>query len=252
MVKIIKIVFPYILCGVLAILLYQKWDNKVIVNHPGIMATVAKAAKQYQDNEGRKHIAIAKNANAIKPKDFENVSPGYVDTAVKALKIAKTEIDQITKLLLISEGQRLLAEKVIDSMGVASYSHNGKHLTINLKNGYFSYKYHTGLVMVDYTKKTKFLGITLSRKSFTDFALADTAAYFTDNIQRITVDRYEAKPWLKFNAGAQYNVQNRLYGYGPGLQIEKGPLDLSLRQIYWPAQESWSTIISARLTLKSF
>jgi len=256
MSKLIKFLkfLPYLIIIVLGIILYMKWNQPVeeeVKSNP--MNTVAEVAKKFKDAAGANHIAIDKNANSVKPSDMSdpNKVPGFVDTASRALKIAKQEIDQITKLLFISEGKRLLAEKVIDSLGVESYVHNGKYLTLSYKNGYFDYRYRAGLDIVDYTKKTKFLGITFAKKSFTDFSLTDTAASFTGNVQRLTVDRREPQPWLKFNASYQYNLQDNAHGYGPGLRIDKGPLGLQVSQLYWPASQAWQTTVNAHLTLKN-
>lgn len=257
-----KTTIPYLICAILIFLLYTKWDQPVKIVRTEPIEVAAKIVKAFEDKNGVKHTVIEKNSNTITHSALEDptIVAGFVDTASTALKIAKSQIDQITKAYFTAVGENLKLEKRNDSLEGQVFEYRGKYLWAQFNpkkseefpNGKFSYRYNGDFNVVDYTKRTKLLGLTVSKKEFTDFYLSDTAAYLTGNIKRLTFEKFHKNKSIQLGAFSQYDLQRNIFGYGPSVRIEKGPFDVSINQVYWPIEKNWSTLFNAHFTIKSF
>src|SRR5207249_3670736 len=93
-------------------------------------------------------------------KEGTAIRIGLLDTASQALKIAKNQIDQVTKLNYGLSIENITLKKELDSAtGQLHYKYKDKYLTLDEKgtdslgNKLIDYTYDGDFTWVDYTKK---------------------------------------------------------------------------------------------------
>lgn len=174
--------------------------------------TTVKVETRYKDTSGDNHIVIDQKANTISDqalKEGSAVRIGLLDTVSTALKVAKDQIDMITKVNYTLSKTNFLLQRRIDSVTkkpVYNFSDNHLNYTeVGDSTRVGSYTYNGDLITTDYSKKKiPIIGRTFN---YTDIYSTDSS-FKINSVNRLTIE-HATKPWsVKLRAGALYNIDN--------------------------------------------
>lgn len=201
---------------------------------------VAKIVNTYIDTSGRAHTVIEKNANKITEKALKDgaVSIGILDTAAKALKIAKEQIDQLTNVNFQLSQNNLLLKRSVDKEVIRNDSlkkqvssfYKDKYLnmalvTDSLGNQYASYSVYANLKWLDYHKKK----VPLIGQDFyyTDFYSDNPNLKLVGDLQRVTIEHKLKTFGVKLKVSSIYNFYSKQLYPAIGTQVNIGRFDVT-------------------------
>lgn len=201
---------------------------------------VAKIVKTYTDTSGRAHTVIERDANKVTEKALKDgaVSVGILDTASKALKIAKEQIDQLTNVNFQLSQNNLSLRRSVDKevirndslkKQVSSYYKdkflNMSIITDSLGNQSASYSVYANLKWIDYHKKK--IPVIGQNFYYTDFWSDNPNLKLVGNLQRVTIEHATKNFGLKIKASSIYNFKTKQLLPGAGAQISLNRFDIS-------------------------
>lgn len=199
-----------------------------------VVKQAATIINTYIDKNNLNHSVISADSNRLSANWYDNgtaISGGLVDTVAQALGIAKKQLQEAVQISTTTEAAKLKAEKKIDSLQRLTYYYRDKYLQLAYRpakpgdttdNGQFDFKYNDSLNVVQYWKRSWFLG---AKKNYIDIFSNDPRTT-VNGIKRLVVEQKEPSFGLRVQAIANYNFSKQVVNVGPGLQFDFKRLSL--------------------------
>lgn len=253
---------PWVMLIVLSVSWYME-SRKLANEMPssGAVNSTVPIEKRYTDKEGNEHIVIQDGKNVITKAELKNPErpPNIIDSSAANLKIAKSEIQRVTRINTVTRDSLLKARSIINKLTkrVVAYEYNDKYVRLKytppvnydtLDQGTFDFAYNADLNIVQYQKRKWFLG---QKKSFIDISSNDPRTTIR-GVKQLTVEQEAPSFGLRLQLGANYNPATSNLGLGPAARVDLGRLSVQANYLYYNRLGRWYPGISANLDLIRF
>lgn len=237
----------------------EKAESQSVTNQK----TVSQAATiidHYIDSSKRNHVVISSDSNKLEQDWYKNgtaISGGLVDTVATALNIAKKQLQEVTQIASTTRAEKLQALKTIDSLKRITYYYKDKYLQLAYRpsksgdttdNGEFDFKYNDSLNVVQYWKKSWFLG---AKKSFIDIYSNDPRTT-VNGVKRLVVQQNQPNFGLRIQAVSSYSFSRKTLNLGPGIQFDFKRFSLVGSYYYDFDRSTWRPSVGARYDIVRF
>ena len=184
---------------------------------------------RYVDSSSGRHIPIKGDKNVLPSELYKNgtaIKGGLIDTVASALEIARKQLKQVSQAVITSQARVFKAEKKADSLQRVTFLYKSKNMQITYRPpaagtntndpGELNYRYNDSLNVVQYRKKSWFLG---AKKSYIEIFSNDP--YTTVNsVKHLVLQQKEPVFGLRVQAVGNYSFSRQLLNIGPGIQLD--------------------------------
>lgn len=213
------------------------------------------------DKQGLQHVTIEAAENII-PHAMINepaVSTGILDTTAMAIGQQKKQIQVLTQISTTAQARALRAERIVDSLQRVTFYYKDRYLQlayrpalINAKDstdhGQFDFSYNDSLNVVQYWKKSWFLG---AKKSYIDIYSNDKRTT-VNGVKRLVVEQKHPTFGLRIQAVGNYSFSRKLLNFGPGIQFDFNRFSIVGSYYYDLDATRWRSNIGARYDIVRF
>lgn len=239
-----------------------------LISRPAKIQYLDKTAKQdvpkvreYTDANGNVHNEYDATNNTVSRKDVRNpnIPLGIVDTSAMLLKIARTQIIQVTKIASTTKDSLLQAKFEINQLKKRIVRYQDAYVDLSYtpdadtaKAGTFAFRYNNQVTVTQYQKRAKVLGLPIGvKKSFIDIMSNDPRTQI-NGLKSLSIEQTAPYFGLRIQAGANVNPQTGSYGFGPAARIDLGRLSLQGNYTWYPQSDRWRPSINANYDLIRF
>lgn len=237
---------PWVLLLIFAFLYFNEKNRMPVLTEPGKPIDVtAPIESRYKDTEGNEHVVISDGKNIISKTEIKNPErpPNIIDSSAANLQIAATQIKSVTKINYLIRDSLLKARKTIDLLTQRlAFAYSDKFVNIKFTPpidttdiGTFSFAYNADLNIVQYQKRSWFLG---QKKSYIDISSNDPRTTIR-GVKQLTVQQEAPQFGLRLQGSANYNLYTNNLGFGPAARLDLGRFSIQGNYMYYPKVKLW-------------
>jgi len=216
---------------------------------------------QFKDSAGRNHSTYDVTNSTVSQNDVRNpkIPLGIVDTSAALLKIARTQLQQVTQLATRRQDSILQGKREINALKQRIIRYQDANLDIaytpdpdTSKAGTFAFSYNQNVTVSQYQKRNKVLGLPIgAKKSYIDVVSNDPRAMI-NGLKSLTIEQSAPSFGLRVQGSGNYNPQTGAYGFGPAVRIDVGRFSFQGNYTYYPESTRWRPSINANFDLVRF
>ena len=242
---------PYYIILVLVCLVLWLWlkPTKQPINLPIGVAPTSEPTiiKEYVDKEGKSHIVYLPVKVTQSDLRDENKPLGIIDTAAEALNIAREQIISIKKLVAITKDSLLQAKIQLNKLNqkVARYEDKFIALSYNYSDSTFAYNANTEATIVDYMRKSWFLG---KNKTYVDVSVANG----TSSLKTYTIEPKQYKNTFTLSGSSLYDLNDNHLSLGGKVTVDIGRVGINGSYLYQPSLKIWKPYIGLDFRVGGF
>ncbi|WP_231489925.1 hypothetical protein [Pedobacter sp. Leaf170] len=213
--------------------------------------------REYVDSQGNTHTEYDITNSVVSRADVRNpnIPLGIVDTSAMLLKIARTQLVQVTRIASMTRDSLMQArfEKNALQKRIARYDDKFVQLSYTpnedtTKAGIFSFAYNNEVTVSQYRKRKWFLG---AKKSYIDITSNDPRTKI-NGLKSLIIEQKQPDFGLRIQAASNYNPQTGSIGFGPAARIDLGRFSIQGNYTYYPESTRWRPSVNMNYDIIRF
>lgn len=208
--------------------------------------TEAEEIAKEVDKNGLRHT-IYQKVKEIDREALDKANADLLDT-IAQLNITRDQLKEVTVIATTLSVKNQTLEKKIDQFATF-YEHSDANSKMSvripkdtLQTATFDLDFKADLTGTEYTKKR----FWIFKDNYTDYYFNDKR-FSIAGVRSLTVKESNKNFGIRIQATTTY--QQKLFGIGPGVQLDLGKVNIQYKRSYFPQEKIWFSTVNADIDL---